>query len=213
LVVALGICGSPRPEGNTRTALLDLLAELKAGGAETGEVLLSDVAVGPIGDCSACVARGGCDIEDEFNVVMNGVYEADLLLVGTPLYWYGPSGQLKLFLDRWSCLLDLEERRFRDRMRGKRVAVVVAQGERGFYEAGPCLQMLDWTFRYLEMSIVARIVVVGHARGDYARDSRQRDLVRNTATEIVAGRPVDLQPPWFHLRHEPGAELGGVFEP
>jgi multimeric flavodoxin WrbA len=211
-VVALGICGSPRPEGNTRAALLDLLAGLEGAGIETGEMLLADVAVDPIGDCSACVARGCCDIADEFGELMNRVYEADLLVVATPLYWYGPSGQLKLFLDRWSCLLDLDEAGFRERMRGKQVGLVVAQGERGFYEAGPCLQMLDWTFRYLDMPIVARVVVVGHARGDYARDPAQRELVRSAAAELVAGRPVDVQPPWFHLRHEPGAQLGGAFQ-
>ncbi len=76
---------------------------------------------------------------------MERVYAADLLVLASPLYWYGPSAQLKALIDRWSCLLDREEGPFRERMRGKHVAVVLAQGERGFYEAGPCLQMLEWT--------------------------------------------------------------------
>jgi multimeric flavodoxin WrbA len=210
-VVAVGITASPRREGNTRTAMLDLLAGLRAAGQATDEIFLSDYRIEPIASCSACVAAGGCGITDDFGALMDRVYAADLLLLGTPLYWYGPSGQLKLFLDRWSCLLDLDDAGFRARMRGKRAVIVIAQGERGFYEAGPCLQMLDWTFRYLDMPVAGRIVVVGHAGGDYAADPGQRQAVSAAAAALAAVQQVDLQPPWFHLAHRPGTHLGGVF--
>lgn len=210
MVGALAITGSPR-EGNTRAAVADLLDALAAGGLAGEEVSLSEAAVEPIGDCRACVERGGCTIEDGFAALMERVEVAELLVLGSPLYWYGVSGQLKLFLDRWSCLLDLNDERFRARMRGKRTVVVLAQGERGFYEAGPCLQMLEWTLRYMEMPLAGRIVVVGHARGDYAADEPQRVAVRLAAAELLAGRQADVQPPWFHLRHAPAGPLGGIF--
>lgn len=208
-MVAVGITASPRRQGNTRTAMLDLLAGLRAAGDATDEIFLSDYRIEPIGSCGACA--GGCGIRDDFAALMDRVYAADVVLVGTPLYWYGPAGQLKVFLDRWSCLLDLDEASFRDRMRGKRAVIVIAQGERGFYEAGPCLQMLDWTFRYLDMPVVGRIVVVGHASGDYASDPGQRQAVSAAAAMLAAAQPVDLQPPWFHLGYRPGTRLGGLF--
>lgn len=212
-MVALGLIASPRPSGNTATAVRDVLAGLELGGTSGEELFLPAEKILPIDDCQACIAAGGCGLEDDFDWVMERVYAADLLVVGTPLYWYGPSGQLKLFLDRWSCLLDREEEVFRARMRGKRAAIVVAQGERGFYEAAPCLQMLEWTFRYLDMPTVGRIVVVGHARGDYAADADQRQAVRETATRMSSAEATDLTPPWFHLRYTPGDELGGAFTP
>jgi multimeric flavodoxin WrbA len=193
--------------------MLDLLVGLRAAGTPTDEIFLPDHHIEPIASCSTCVAAGACDIGDDFAALMDRLYAADLLVVGTPLYWYGPSGQLKLFLDRWSCLLDLEEAAFRDRMRGKCAVIVIAQGERGFYEAGPCLQMLEWTFRYLDMPVAGRIVVVGHASGDYAADPQQRTAVAAAAAALAAGRPVDLQPPWFHLGYRPEGRLGGVFYP
>jgi len=193
--------------------MLDLLAGLRTAGVATDEIFLTDHRIEPIASCSACAAAGGCGIEDDFGALMDRLYAADLVLVGTPLYWYGPSGQLKLFLDRWSCLLDLAEERFRDRMRGKRAVIVIAQGERGFYEAGPCLQMLDWTFRYLDMLVAGRIIVVGHARGDYASDPDQRKAVSEAAAALAVGQSVDLQPPWFHLGYQPGTRLGGIFYP
>jgi multimeric flavodoxin WrbA len=214
-VVALGLIASPRPEGNTATAVRDLLAGIRTANAsaETGEVHLQGDTVAPIGDCRVCVAAGRCDRVDGFDAVMDAVYRADLLVLGTPLYWYGPSGQLKVFLDRWSCLLDLEEERFRARMRGKRVLLVVAQGERGFYEAAPCLQSLEWSVRYLDMALVGRVVVVGHARSDYAADEEQRVRVAALGASLASALDNDLMPPWFHLKYRPGDDLGGVFQP
>jgi multimeric flavodoxin WrbA len=193
--------------------MLDLLAGLRAAGEATDEIFLTDHHLKPIASCTACVAAGGCGITDDFVALMDRIYAADLVMLGTPLYWYGPSGQLKLFLDRWSCLLDLDDAGFRQRMRGKRAVIVIAQGERGFYEAGPCLQMLDWTFRYLDMPVAGRIIVVGHASGDYASDPGQRKAVTEAAAALATGQTVDLQPPWFHLGYRPGRKLGGVFYP
>ncbi len=66
--------------------------------------------------------------------------------------------------------------------------------------------------RYLDMALVARVVVVGHARYDYAADAGQRSAVRGAGAALGRGRAVtDLQPPWFHLRYEPGTPLGGIF--
>jgi multimeric flavodoxin WrbA len=212
-VVALGLIASPRATGNTATATRDVLAGLAGAGVQTRELFLPERRILPIGDCSACVARGGCDLDDDLAACMDEIYAADLLILGSPLYWYGPSGQLKLFLDRWSCLLDTEEEAFRARMRGKRSAVVLAQGERGFYEAGPCLQMLEWTLRYLDMPLCARIVAVGHARTDYGADAAQREQVRAIGRRLAGAEALDLLPPWFHLTHRPGEPLGGTFRP
>jgi multimeric flavodoxin WrbA len=214
-VVGLAVIGSPRA-GNTLVAATDLLAGLGGGDAAADDVVaLADCrTVEPIGDCRACIAAGGCTRQDDFDAVMERVYRADVLVLGTPLYWYGPSAQLKAFLDRWSCLLDREEALFRARMRGKRAVLLVAQGERGFYEAAPCLQMLEWVLRYLDMPVAARVVTVGHARGDLRDDAEQREAVRGVG-RALAEHPTapDLVPPWFHLAHRPGAPLGGVFEP
>ncbi len=202
-----------RLDGNTAAAVADLLYGAEFGGARGKIELLAPAAVQPIGDCGPCVKRGSCVIEDGFDSIMERVYAADCLVLGTPLYWYGPSAQLKAFIDRWSCLLDLEEGAFRARMRGKRTVLVLAQGERGFYEAAPALQMLEWSLRYLDMPLAGRIVVVGHARTDYRAGHAQRDQVRAAGREIGSGRTADVMPPWFHLRYEPGATLGGTYSP
>jgi multimeric flavodoxin WrbA len=210
---ALGLIASPRLTGNTAVAVQDVLSALSESGISTTELPLSSCRIEAIADCRACIEAGGCDLVDDFDRVMRQLYETDLLVFGTPLYWYGPSGQLKTFIDRWSCLLDREEELFRSRMRGKRIAFVIAQGERGFYEVAACLQMLDWTARYLDMPIVGRIVVVGHARDDYVRDDRQREAVKTVARRLPKAEETELLPPWFHVTYQPGGSLGGTFDP
>jgi multimeric flavodoxin WrbA len=212
-VVAVAVVASPR-DGNTTAAVGDLLGGLEQGGAATSAIDVTQLRVEPIGDCTACIEAGHCPLDgDDFAAAMEEVYAADLLVLASPLYWYGVSAQLKAFLDRWSCLLDRDEEAFRARMRGKPAAVVLAQGERGFYEAGPCLQMLEWTVRYMEMPLVARIVVVGHARGDYRSDAPQREQVRAAGRRLVDAASADVLPPWFHVTVVPGERLGGIFNP
>lgn len=207
------IVAGGRLDGNTAAATSDLLNGAKLSGACGTVELLTTGTVQPIGDCGPCVRNGSCGIEDGFNSIMERVYAADCIVLGTPLYWYGPSAQLKAFIDRWSCLLDLDDEAFRAKMHGKRAVLVLAQGERGFYEAVPALQMLEWSIRYLNMVLVGRIVVVGHARNDYHSDTAQRSRVREAGCEIGSGRTADVMPPWFHLRHQPGAPLGGIYSP
>lgn len=41
------------------------------------------------------------DLSDDYEALMAPIAVADTLVLGTPVYWYDMSGQLKVFLDRW----------------------------------------------------------------------------------------------------------------
>ena len=41
---------------------------------------------------------------DEFQLVMDVVAKADVLIIGTPIYWWDVTGLLKTFIDRWTDL-------------------------------------------------------------------------------------------------------------
>lgn len=51
--------------------------------------------------------------EDEFEQVIEVIKEADILVIGTPIYWWDVTGLLKTFIDRWTdlfqCGLDTPE--------------------------------------------------------------------------------------------------------
>jgi multimeric flavodoxin WrbA len=59
-VVTFGLVASPRADGNTATAVSDVLAGAASAGADITSAWLEPGTVAPIGDCAACLARGTC---------------------------------------------------------------------------------------------------------------------------------------------------------
>lgn len=95
------INGSPNRRGCTYTALREVASALEAAGAES-EIL--HVGNGPVQDCTACGhcrETGYCVFSDDrVNECIDKLKEADGFIVGSPVYYGGPSGSVCSFLDR-----------------------------------------------------------------------------------------------------------------
>ena len=94
------INGSPNEQGNTWTALNEVAGALERNGVETELLYLGKQ---PIADCIACykcVKTGTCVFDDQVNQVIERLDEYDGLVLGSPVYFAGPSGRLCAFLDR-----------------------------------------------------------------------------------------------------------------
>ena len=105
----LGIVGSPRRGGNTDTLVEEVLAGARAAGAQTEKVMLTDLDIRPCMGCWACSTKGKCVQNDDLAQLAEKLINAPLWVIGTPIYWWGPSAQLKAFIDRW---VSLRERTF-----------------------------------------------------------------------------------------------------
>ncbi|MCH5351786.1 MAG: flavodoxin family protein [Clostridiales bacterium] len=96
----LVLTGSPHQKGSS-----NMLAEYFVKGArEAGNMVgVIDCAHLPIRPCSGCLAcgyNGPCVQKDEMEKVRPHVLTADMLVFVTPLYYYGMTAQLKVFIDR-----------------------------------------------------------------------------------------------------------------
>ncbi|MDP6779531.1 MAG: flavodoxin family protein [Candidatus Latescibacteria bacterium] len=125
----LAIAGSPREDGNTDIlvrAALRLLEERT--GASTEFVRVADLNILPCTGCRECMALGHCAIQDDdFESLMAKVFACDLLLLGAPVYWLGPPGIMKNFIDRThGYYLDHTV------LRGKRAALISVATDGGF---------------------------------------------------------------------------------
>lgn len=92
--------GSPREKGCTFTALTGVETALNQAGIETEIIWLGNQ---PVQDCIACLhckKAGFCVFDDLVNKMAKKLETADGLVVGSPVYYAGPSGQLCSFLDR-----------------------------------------------------------------------------------------------------------------
>ncbi len=93
--------GSPRKNGNTVQALNALKVGLeKHHQVETVNVV--NLKLRGCIACDGCKSNGGnCVLLDGGAELMNQVAAADLIVFGTPVYWWGISAQLKLALDKF----------------------------------------------------------------------------------------------------------------
>ncbi len=93
------INGSPHKKGCTYTALSEAEKILKENQIET--VWLNVPSNVPsCAACNACSNGAGCIKKDIVNEAYSLLDECDGLLVGTPVYYAGPSGSLMSFMDR-----------------------------------------------------------------------------------------------------------------
>lgn len=94
------LSGSPRRGGNT-----DLLVEAFVKGAsrrhEVEVISVHDYKVAPCLGCNACFPNGGvCVQKDDMAVIYEKLKAAELLVIASPVYFYGLSAQVKALIDR-----------------------------------------------------------------------------------------------------------------
>lgn len=96
----LMINGSPNEKGCTFTALTEIANTLTEEGVESEIVWLGKQPVAGCIACGYCREHGGCVFKDKVNEVLARLDGFDALIVGSPVYYAGPSGQITAFLDR-----------------------------------------------------------------------------------------------------------------
>ena len=95
------LSGSPRKGGNT-----DLLVDAFVKGAEKNNnvevISVADYKVNPCIGCNSCFDREGhdCFQQDDMRTVYDKLKCADVIVVASPVYFYGVSAQLKAIIDR-----------------------------------------------------------------------------------------------------------------
>lgn len=94
------INGSPNEKGCTYTALAEVGKTLQKHGIDTEILYLGKKPVAGCIACGKCHETGKCVFQDAVNEVAAKLDEYDGIIVGSPVYYAGPSGQLTAFLDR-----------------------------------------------------------------------------------------------------------------
>lgn len=102
---AIAVNGSPRKGWNTATLLKKALAGAKAKGAKTEMVHLYDLAYKGCISCFACKKIGGrsygrCAVKDELTPLLARIAQADVLILGSPVYFHAESGEMRSFMER-----------------------------------------------------------------------------------------------------------------
>lgn len=95
------LSASPRRKGNSQI-LCDKFAEgAKSAGHQVKMIRLSDKKINFCKACDACMKNEGlCIQRDDMGDILKAYQQADILVLATPVYFYGISAQMKTFIDR-----------------------------------------------------------------------------------------------------------------
>lgn len=142
------LCGSPRKKGNTNRIVAWLTECLTQSGASPEVVDTTRLDYKTLG-CIACMGCQKsddfvCTLDDEAVPILAQIPEQDLIVVATPVYWFAPTAQIKVFADRMFSLIKLnpETGETVHHMGGKTLALIATGG--GDIESG--LNCVDMTF-------------------------------------------------------------------
>jgi len=156
----LALIGSPRKAGNTDILVEEILKGCQIKGHASEKLYLYDYDIAPCIDCRAC-KKGDlvCPLYDGMQEIYPKMEEADLIIFGTPLYWYGCSGKMKLLIDRMRPFVankNLDGKKF----------VLVTPSEEGAEACGPLVEMLSMSFDYLGMKFVGTLLAKAYEKGE-----------------------------------------------
>jgi len=163
----LALIGSPRKGSNT-----DILADQILRGCQKREhtsekLYLYDFEISGCIDCRCCKTKNyGCAIKDGMMEIYPKMEQADMLIFGTPVYWYGPTGKMKLLIDRMRPFIASKK------LRGKK-GVLVAPCEEGPNACGPLVEMFRKSFDYLGMEFGGKVLATAYEKAEVAKNRKE----------------------------------------
>jgi multimeric flavodoxin WrbA len=130
----IGFVGSPRKKGNTTTLVNEVLRGASEAGAEIKTYHLNALNIRGCQACYKCQVGpdARCIQKDDMAALYDDLYNADAIVVGSPVFMLQVTAQTKTFTDRLFALLYMKDGQpgaFRNKIRGKKVVTVYSQGQ------------------------------------------------------------------------------------
>jgi len=184
----LAVVGSPRKGGNSDTLADAILSGASEVGAEVEKIYLNDLQVRGCQACDKC--RGDvqdpCVLDDDMARLVHPKLRAcDALLIATPIYYFGPAAQTKLFLDRWYALGGKEGQPHA--LAGKRVAIALAYEDADPFCSGAANAMMTFrdAIRWVGAELVGVVYGSAAAPGEIADNRTVMEEARRLGANLL----------------------------
>ena len=173
--------GSPRKDGNTIQLVHAFCEVLKHKGHDIETLYLNDMNIRPCQGCLSCIPEGICGIDDDMKDVRTYIMDSDVIVYATPVYWWGPSAQLKLAIDRSIAFFDEQ---YLSRIAGKKAVTLMTFADQDPTTSQPALDMFSRTFGGLGLSNLGGVEVSG-CEGKVRLGEEALQKARNLAESIA----------------------------
>ncbi|MET3727365.1 multimeric flavodoxin WrbA [Fictibacillus halophilus] len=160
------INGSSRENGNT-----DALTQKALDGIPFTSFYLKNYKINPIDD-QRHDEGGFVKVDDDYEVLIRQILQHDVLIFATPVYWYGMSGVMKNFVDRFSQSLRDETLNFKKAMSEKKAYVITVGGDYPRIKGLPLIQQFQYIFDFLGTEFVGYLIGEANAPHEILSDSK-----------------------------------------
>ncbi|MCY9188072.1 flavodoxin family protein [Bacillus mojavensis] len=166
------INGGTRTGGNT-----DILTEKAVQGLAAESIRLREYRIQPIEDFRHD-SNGFWPVMDDYDSIVERILPCDILIFATPIYWFGMSGTLKLFIDRWSqTMRDPRFPDFKEQMSAKQAYVIAVGGDNPKIKGLPLIEQFGHIFDFMGMSFEGYVLGEGNRPGDIIFDQQAIEAV------------------------------------
>ena len=170
--------GSPRKKGNT-SVLSEFLINQLSNKYHTEQLFLYDYPINPSMDCRACkIDELLCILDDGMTEIYTKIDQADVLIFGSPIYWFGPTAQTKLLIDRFRPYF------VNKKLNGKKAAVILPAGT-GSADCDLTTEMFKRTFDALGIGFLAVITSKSYDVGDAYNDKEALENIESLAQKLL----------------------------
>lgn len=173
----LGISGSMRREGNTAQLIKLILERCESAGIKTKFISLAGKKILPCLGCEKCRDEEWCVIEnDDWGEVMKKVLECEVLVIGSPTYYYDVCGQVKNFIDRTYSLYHNRK------LSGRKGVAVAVHSTKG---ADRTIETLEGFLGTHEFSSLGSVRGKGYEEGSVLKDKVAVQKAQKIGDKIV----------------------------
>ena len=132
--------GSNSDKKNTAALIKAFSEGAKGAGNEIVKFDVAHMAIHGCLGCMACMSKPKdapdiCAIKDDMNQIYDALMECDIIVFASPVYWWGPTSQLKAAIDRMMAVIGHAGLEF---LRSKSTALLMT------YMGGGREALLEW---------------------------------------------------------------------
>ncbi len=168
----IGICGSPREKGSTTRLIKAVLDGAKEAGHKTKFIHLYGKDIKACKACRKCTEGKVkyCVHKDDLTALFPEIFGADVLVLGSPVFFGHLTGTMKIFVDRlYTCIKDHD---FNVRhIDGKKLVTIVTSGAPPKVYADVAEYLRKWFCDFLKLRLVKHLSI-GNLHDDGSLDKQ-----------------------------------------
>ena len=189
--------GSPRKKGNSEVLTEAVLKGVRQVGGDPEIIRLCDLDISPCLNCGGCDKTGKCVVDDDMTPLYDKIISTDLIILASPIFFYGITAQAKAFIDRTQALwnrkrLLMEKSKWQENpdRRGFFISVAATSGTKIF--EGAVLTM-KYGYDAMGTAYAEELLVTGADRkGDMAKFEKKLQEAEEAGRNFLINQPAHV---------------------